>query len=137
MSDDAETRTVKARVSDPELLDALEDAEESQSMASVVRDGLRVTLLDDDESDAHSDLSPVARKGYRALRKHTDGEGVVDVGTAESVAAQATNVASEKMRTAVFEPLRRRGYVAVRQGVSTVSLEVLSPESRRGVPADD
>ena len=80
MSDDLEPRTVKARVSDPELLAALEEAEESQSMASAVRDGLRVTLLDNNESTGDSGLSPIARKGYRALRERADGSGIISKG---------------------------------------------------------
>ena len=137
MSDDPEPRTVKARVSDPELLAALEDAEESQSMASVVRDGLRATLLNDDESTGDSGLSPTARKGYQALRKRADGEGIIELSVAESAAAQATNVKKDRMRSAVFEPLRRAGRISVMQGVSSVSIRVLSPTDRQGVPADD
>lgn len=71
VDDDPDPRTVKARVKDPELLKALEEAEEDSSMAAVIRDSLRVTLLynDDQEADRRVGMpdQPWLRDAYRTL----------------------------------------------------------------------
>jgi hypothetical protein len=127
MSDNS--RTVKARVSDPALLDALEAAEEDSSMADVLRDSLRESLLSDASGD-QAGLSEVARRGLRTLRRNIEGErGMVEVGTAESQVANACNIPKETVRPSVFEPLRRHGKIALHHTVEYVFIVVGESEA--------
>jgi len=113
MTDDRE-RTVKARISDPSLLDAFEDAEEGRTMAAVVREALEGHLLEDEQSDGAGGLSAPARTGLKTLREMVNGmDGTVPVPAAKSRVAAETNIEKGAMRSTVFEPLRERGYIGV------------------------
>jgi len=124
-------RTVRARVSDPDLLAEFEDAEEGRTMAAVVREALEAHLLDGDESGDVGALSGPARTGIRTLRDLVDGDGVgmVPVDAAMSRVAAATNIEKGAMRSTVFGPLRERGYIGV-SSQNRESFIVVYPERR-------
>jgi hypothetical protein len=132
MSDDDRERTVKARVSDADLLDAIESAEEGSSMAEVVRSALQGHLLDVDESDATSGLSPKARKGLRALRRATGPDGGhIEVDAAKSVVAEAVNIKKDSVRQVVFAPLRSKGLITPSARTRAAYI-VVHPTARAG-----
>lgn len=128
-----ESRTVKARVSDPDLLRALERAESDESMAEVVRSSLRAELLDDDEGDESAEggeVPRVARKALREMRRHAGSGSLLTVETAESVVANHCNIPSESVRRTIFQPLRRAGLIGVSPRVQASYIQ-LDPEGDR------
>jgi hypothetical protein len=131
MSEEARERVARARLNEekhPELLDALEAAEEDGTMAEVVREALRAHLLGDSGSEDTDGLSATARKGLRTLRNHVGGQcGEVEVGVAKSTVAAATNIKKEFIRSAVFTPLRREGYIQVSSRVTGSFIIILQP----------
>jgi hypothetical protein len=129
--DDRE-RVLRARVSDPDLLESFEDAEEDSTMAAVLRDALRTYLNDDGDESDETALSETARKGLSALRDTVGGTGVVSVGVAETKVAAATNIKKEDVRGAVLSELRTAGHVTVSSRTYESIVQVLPP----GVTAD-
>lgn len=126
-----EPRQAKARITDPDLLAALEELD--RPMADAVRDGLRQELLDDDRGD-EGDVSAVpegmAGRGFRALWKAVDEEDgtLIDVDAAESIVANAVNIKKSAVRSTVFAQLKRRNLIAVSQRVNAVFIVVRDPE---------
>jgi hypothetical protein len=130
VTDDRRERTARARINDethPELFEAFEEAVEARSMAAVVREALRSDLLDGEEEDVDGLTGP-ARKGLRTLRDHVSGRsGDVEVGVAETIVASATNIKKEDLKSAVFAPLRREGYINVSSRTQAAYIVVLPP----------
>lgn len=124
-----EQRTVQARIKDPELLEAVEAAEERHGTTTAALEAaLREAYLEDE--DDTEGLSTLAVRGYRELRKHGDGErSRIGVGVAESVVANACNIKKEDVRASVFEPLRRHGKIGLFRGVRSVDI-IVDPKSR-------
>jgi hypothetical protein len=122
-------RTVSAQIDDPELLEALEEAEGEASLSSLVRRGLRAELLNERREASDVDVAPVARRGLRAMREHV-GEGQwITVSTAESVVANYCNIPKDTVKPTVFRPLRSEGIIALNQSVHDVFI-VLYPGNR-------
>ena len=122
---------VGTRVSDTELIDALDDAAEaSGSKSAVVREALRGHLLDgDDAADDATDLSavdltPTVEAGYRVLREVAGVGEMLEVGAAKSLIAKEAQIPSESVRSAVFAPLKRAGLISVQPHVRSVFVTV-------------
>jgi hypothetical protein len=122
-------RTAKANIDDPELLAALEEAEEDHgSMAEALRYALRATYGGDDETDPtiKADLPTDLRDGYAALRDRYGTGSRIGLQSAKSVVAQATKTPAEDTKRTIIEPLRQRGYLGVHTGIKQVT--VIIPE---------
>ena len=108
MSDDG--RVAKAPISDERRLEVLEAAEEEYgSMADAVRHALD-RLADASETEAETDPDEVdvpakALKGYWELVQWTEVGGRIEIGTAESVLANALNIPKPGVRSRVIKPL--------------------------------
>lgn len=118
-----EERTVQARLRDPALVSAFENAEERHgSVSAAIRHALREEYVEAEDPEG---VSTVALRGLRELRKHADGErSRIGVGVAESVVANACNIKKEDVRASVFEPLRRQGKIGLFRGVRSVDIIV-------------
>jgi len=124
---------ITARVSDPDLRTALDDAaDEHGSRSEAVRHAIRSTYgADVDESGGESDdvtipddLSATARAAYWHLREHVGTERLVELSSAKSLLANETNTPAEAVRSTIFEPLRRAGLIGVSPRVSTAFIVV-------------
>jgi len=108
MSDDG--RVAKAPISDERRLEVLEAAEEEHgSMADAVRHALD-RLADASETEAETepgevDVPAKALKGYWELVEWTEVGGRIEIGTAESVLANALNIPKPGVRSRVIKPL--------------------------------
>ena len=138
MSTETSGTRLTARVSDGDVLDALDDAaEEHGSKSAAIRHALRTAFIED-ESDADRDsdevmaaalagLSPTAQSGYKALRKATGDDQMVEVGAAKAMVASETNVPSESVRSMVLSPLKKAGLIAVTPHIRAVFVTVHPP----------
>ena len=108
MSDDR--RVAKAPITDERRLEVLESAEEEHgSMADVVRHALD-RLADAGETEAETepgkvDVPAKALEGYWELVEWTQVGGRIEIGTAESVLANALNIPKAGIRSRVIKPL--------------------------------
>ena len=108
MSDDG--RVAKAPISDERRLEVLEAAEEEHgSMADAVRHALD-RLADASETEEETDPREVdvpakALEGYWELVEWTEVGGRIEIGTAESVLANALNIPKTGVRSRVIKPL--------------------------------
>ena len=108
MSDDG--RVAKAPISDEKRLKVLEAAEEEHgSMADAVRHALD-RLADASETEAETvpdevDVPAKALEGYWELVEWTEVGGRIEIGTAESVLANALNIPKPGVRSRVIKPL--------------------------------
>ena len=140
---DPDPRTVKARVSDPELLKAIEEAESDSSMAAVVRDSLRMGLLNDGDAPGtgrhvHMPDRRRLRKAYRALASMASipiaGAGL-RVRREEARESLFTNqTPKSEVFPSLIEPLKIQGFVNVDRGheETWVTVRPLAP-----APSDD
>jgi hypothetical protein len=115
-------RTVSVQVRDPELLSALEEAEEGASLSEVVRGALESDLIDDGSSGESDGLSHEQGRALRAMRQYVGSGNAIEVGTAESVVSNELNVPRETVRGTIFAPLREKGHISVNQRISSVYL---------------
>ena len=120
---------VGTRVSDEELLAALDDAAEAEgSKSAVVRDALRTHLLEGGASEADDlaavDLSPTAKRGYEALREAAGVGEMVEVEAAKSMLAKETQIPADSVRAMVFAPLKRAGLLGVQSHIRAAFVEV-------------
>ena len=103
-------RVAKAPISDERRLEVLEAAEEEHgSMADAVRHALD-RLADASETEAETDPDEVdvpakALEGYWELVEWTEVGGRIEIGTAESVLANALNIPKPGVRSRVIKPL--------------------------------
>lgn len=103
-------RVAKAPISNERRLEVLEAAEEEHgSMADAVRHALD-RLADASETEAETDPAEVdvpakALEGYWELVEWTEVGGRIEIGTAESVLANALNIPKPGIRTRVIKPL--------------------------------
>lgn len=103
-------RVAKAPIRDEKRLEALEAAEEEHgSMADAVRHALD-RLVDAGETEAETepgevDVPAKALEGYWELVEWTDVGGRIEIGTAESVLANALNIPKAGVRSRVIKPL--------------------------------
>ncbi len=108
MSDDG--RVAKAPISDERGLEVLEGAEEEHgSMADAVRHALD-RLADASETEAETDPREVdvpakALEGYWELVEWAEVGGRIEIGTAESVLANALNIPKPGVRSRVIKPV--------------------------------
>ncbi|TKX86951.1 hypothetical protein EXE43_05555 [Halorubrum sp. SS5] len=108
MGDDE--RVAKAPIREERRLEALEAAEEEHgSMAAALRHALD-RLADASETEAETDPEAVdvpakALKGYWELVDWEDVGGRIEIGTAESVLANALNIPKPGVRSRVIKPL--------------------------------
>ena len=143
-------RTAKADIDDPELLSALEEAEQEHgSMAEALRHAVRTTYAaseDGTDPTVATDLPTDLRDGYAALRDRYGTGSRIGLESAKSVIAQATKTPSEDTIRTVIEPLRQRGYLGVHTGRAHVAVIIPdrtasdgghNPEDRDGEVLDD
>ncbi|MFA9517982.1 hypothetical protein ACERIT_12320 [Halopenitus sp. H-Gu1] len=124
------SRVAKATIEDPEILEALEEAEEEHgSMAAALRHAVATTYATDatDDTDARDtkhDLPVKAVEGYRKLVEWTGVGGRIELETAESILANHLNVQKAAVRKIVIQPLKREDVVVLHQGIHHVSIVV-------------
>ncbi|QHS17226.1 hypothetical protein GWK26_08765 [haloarchaeon 3A1-DGR] len=121
------SRVAKATIEDPEVLSALEEAEEEHgSLADAVRHAVATTYAttDDGSWSAEHDLPVKAVEGYRKLTEWKEVGGRIELKTAESILANHLNVRKEAIRSTVIRPLREANAIALHQGIHNVSIVV-------------
>ncbi|WP_231184736.1 hypothetical protein [Haladaptatus sp. DYF46] len=124
-SDAAEQVRVQARVSDPDLVRAINDATSDLSMADVVRDALRNELLDGETDTTGEVPGGLAGRGYRCLAEAVDQNGgMIAVSAAESLVASECNIKKDTVRSTVFRPLKKEGLIGLSQHVNAVFIVV-------------
>jgi hypothetical protein len=118
---------VTARVRDPNLVEALEEAsDEAGSRSEAIRVALRDSYLDGRGDDGGSDdsIPAKARDAHRQLVDWTGIGGRLELDTAESVLANHLNIQKDAVRRMVIYPLKQANAVEIHQGIHTVSLVV-------------
>lgn len=106
-------RTVKARVRDPELLAALDDAEEDRTMADIVRSGLRAELLKESAAAVDGGVDPLVREGWETLTSVKRPGDTIRLEVAENTIAQGTQISSDYVRDTILTPLQNAGLIGV------------------------
>ena len=71
----------------------------------------------------------MAGRAYRKLREEAGDGGLLEVDAAKSIVASECNIKKSAVRTAVFEPLRRRNLIGVSQRVNAVFITVRRPSA--------
>jgi hypothetical protein len=134
-------RTAKADIDDPELLAALEKAEEEHgSMAEALRHAVRTTYVETEEGypAVPADIPRDLRAGYAALIDRYGTGSRVAIESAKSVIAQATKTPAEETKRTVIEPLRQRGYLGIHTGIKQVGVFIPErPATDGGHSPDD
>jgi hypothetical protein len=118
---------VTARVSDPELVAALQAAsDETGSKSEAIRLALREAYLGDVDDDGVDDTGlPVkAREAHGKLVELTGVGGRLELDTAEALLANYLNIAKEAVRRTVIHELKKANAIAVHQGIHSVSVVV-------------
>ena len=118
---------VTARVSDPELVAALQAAsDETGSKSEAIRLALREAYLGDVDDDGVNDTGlPVkAREAHGKLVELAGVGGRLELDTAEALLANHLNIAKEAVRRTVIHELKKANAIAVHQGIHSVSVVV-------------
>ena len=118
---------VTARVSDPELVAALQAAsDETGSKSEAIRLALREAYLGDvDDDGAENTGLPVkAREAHGKLVELAGVGGRLELDTAEALLANHLNIAKEAVRRTVIHELKKANAIAVHQGIHSVSVVV-------------
>lgn len=114
MSAGSPGKRVSARVSDDELLDALDEAaDEHGSRSEAIRAALRETYADRDGNEAnvarHLPDDPIVRRGYDVLCDEASPfQSRIDVDTAMSRVANRLNIPKGSVKRRVIRPLERQ-----------------------------
>jgi len=110
-------RVVKATISDPALLEAIEAGEERHgSMAETVRHALRETY------GASEERNRIARAHKELVERY--GAGRIGLETAESTLAQSQSIPKDEVRSQLLTPMARTGRIAIHQGLYQVSVVI-------------
>jgi len=132
-------RTVKARVKDPELLKAIEEAEADSTLSGLIRDSLRMSLLNDGEAPStgrhvHLPDRRRLREAYRTLASKAEvriaGAGL-RVRREEAREALYTNrTPKDEVFRTLIEPMKIQEFVNVDRGheETWVTVRPLAPE---------
>ncbi|WP_418283890.1 hypothetical protein [Halorubrum sp. DTA46] len=140
---DPDPRVVKSRVKDPELLKAIEEAEADSTLSAVIRDSLRMALLNDGEAPStgrHLHM-PDRRRLREAYRTLAETAGIPIAGAGLRVRREEARDALYTSRTpkkevfrTLIEPLMLQGFVNVDRGhdKTWVTVRPLAP-----APSDD
>ncbi|WP_256402442.1 hypothetical protein [Halorubrum salinum] len=114
MSAESSGKRVTARVSDDDLLNALDDAaDEHGSRSEAIRAALRETYADRDGNEANVAAylpdDPVVRRGYEVLCDEASPfQSRIDVDTAMSRVANRLNIPKGSVKRRVILPLERQ-----------------------------
>lgn len=114
MSAETSGKRVSARVSDGNLLDALDDAaDEHGSRSEAIRAALRESYADRDSNEANVAAylpdDPVVRRGYEVLCDEASPfQSRIDVDTAMSRVANRLNIPKGSVKRRVILPLERQ-----------------------------
>ena len=118
---------VTARVSDPELVAALQAAsDETGSKSEAIRLALREAYLGDVDDDGveNTGLPVKAREAHGKLVELAGVGGRLELDTAEALLANHLNIAKEAVRRTVIHELKKANAIAVHQGIHSVSVVV-------------
>ena len=118
---------VTARVSDPELVAALQAAsDETGSKSEAIRLALREAYLGDVDDDGveNTGLPVKAREAHGKLVELAGVGGRLELDTAEALLANYLNIAKEAVRRTVIHELKKANAIAVHQGIHSVSVVV-------------
>ena len=117
---------VTARVSDPELVAALQAAsDETGSKSEAIRLALREAYLGDVDDGGDDTGMPVkAREAHGKLVELAGVGGRLELDTAEALLANYLNIAKEAVRRTVIHELKKANAIAVHQGIHSVSVVV-------------
>ncbi|WP_058365737.1 ribbon-helix-helix domain-containing protein [Haloparvum sedimenti] len=138
----ADGERVSARMNDPTLTDALDEAaEEFGSRSEALRFAVRVALVDgedaaDDAAGALADLPMKARDGYEELVDYAGVGGRIELGAAESILAQKLNISTESVRHVALRPMRNADVIALHQGINQVTVVVRDADAVAGGEGD-
>src|SRR6056297_397539 len=110
-------RVAKATISDAELLEALEAAEDEHgSMANAVRHAIESTYGDDE-----GELTRLMRAHMELI--DTFGAGSrIGLETAESTLAQSMQIPKDEVRSTLLTPMTAEGWIAIHQGLYDVTV---------------
>jgi len=141
-----ETETVTLRLKDPELQQAVDEAEDEYGNRSeAIRAALRVAYTSEgDAATVTSDGGPTP-KAIEAHEWMVDYAGIggrIGVETARSLIAQKFQIKSKTITNLIFRPLQRNDWISVDTGLHKVAIVVkprpdATTEDTREVPADD
>ena len=117
---------VTARVSDPELVAALQAAsDETGSKSEAIRLALREAYLGDvDDAGDDTGMPVKAREAHGKLVELAGVGGRLELDTAEALLANYLNIAKEAVRRTVIHELKKANAIAVHQGIHSVSVVV-------------
>lgn len=116
---DTESERVTVRVDDPEIVAALNDAE---NKSEATRQALRETYGGNAERN-DDDLTTSARDAYQRLVELVGREAEIDEASALSLVAQELQVEKQAVKGSVMKELRSAGYLTVRGSTVVVHQE--------------
>jgi len=124
----SESKRYSVEISDPELMGALEAADNRSEM---IRDAVR-ELINGDAPNEMGGLEETHKVAYEWLK----GRGKVSLGEAESSIAVQTQLNKDLVRISALEPLEKMGLVKVMPSMTTVQVKAIPPVECFGCGAD-
>ena len=144
---DGGTETVTLRLKDPELQQAVADAEEEYGNRSeAIRAALRATYTGEGDAPTTTADGGPTTKAIEAHEWMVDYAGVgsrIGIDTARSLIAQKFQIKAKTIDNLIFTPLKQNDWIAVSQGLHSVAIVVKprpdanAADDTREVPADD
>jgi hypothetical protein len=144
---DGGTETVTLRLKDPELQDAIEEAEEEYGNRSeAIRAALRVAYTGDGDAPTVTAEGGPTKKAVEAHQWMVNYAGIggrIGIDTARSLIAQKFQIKAKTIDNLIIRPLHANEWIAVSQGLHDVALVVKerptdAPNATNGgEPADD
>lgn len=144
---DGGTETVSIRLKDPELQQAVADAEEEYGNRSeAIRAALRSTFTGEGDAPTTTADGGPTTKAIEAHEWMVDYCGIggrIGVDTARSLIAQKFQIKAKTIDNLIFRPLEKNDWIAVSQGLHEVAIVVKprpgadAADDTREVPADD
>jgi len=135
-----ESERVTVRVDDPEIVAALNDAE---NKSEATRQALREAYAAESDTDRSGDVPPKAAEAYDWLIDYCGVGGRIGIETARSLIAQKFQIKTDAVDNLVIRPLNNNDWIGVNQGIQSVSI-VVKPKPvdetapmEGGEPADD